>query len=112
MLNNLGSPINVCLSESRFCIINSGCCDAKRHVIVTEAAEFYGVSPSTIYRQLRKYNKLSIDHRADYNKSRIINLNKMRYYCEIIAALKYRTTKKKTSQIAYGNGSIIGENGI
>ena len=70
--------------------------DAKRHVIVTEAAEFYGVSTSTIYRQLRKYNKLSIDHRADYNKSRIINLNKMRYYCEIIAALKYRTTKKKT----------------
>jgi len=67
----------------------------ERKLIIKEEAEFYGVSKATIYRSLRKYNKLSIVTRIDYNRPRIIKHEEMKKYCELIAALKLRTTNKK-----------------
>ena len=43
-----------------------------RKLIIEEAATFYGVSSSTIYRLLQKYDKLSTVRRADYNNPRLI----------------------------------------
>lgn len=44
---------------------------------------------------MRKHNKPRATHRIDYNHPRISSQEKMRHYCELIAALKLRTTNKK-----------------
>lgn len=69
--------------------------DPERKLIVKEAAELYGVSLSTIYRYLRKYNKLSTTTRTDYNHPRLISYEEMQKYCKLIAALKLRSTNKR-----------------
>ena len=72
----------------------------ERRLIVTEAAEFYGVSTATIYRAIRKRQKLKITCRSDYNQSRCMDPHEMRQYCELIAALKLRTTNKKGHRLS------------
>ena len=69
--------------------------DPIRRRIVAEAAKFYNVSHATIYRALNKFNKPKLVSRADYNQPRIITQDEMQRYCEIIAALKLRTSNKK-----------------
>lgn len=69
--------------------------DPKRKLVMKEAAELYGVSISTIYRAIGKYNKLSTVTRADYNHPRLMNFDTIKKYCEVIAALKLRTSNKK-----------------
>ena len=66
-----------------------------RKLIIEEAATFYGVSSATIYRLLQKYDKLSTVRRADYNNPRLIQHEEMKKYCQLIAALKIRTSNKK-----------------
>lgn len=39
----------------------------ERRLIVAEAAQFYGVSTTTIYRALHKYNQPKSVYRSDYN---------------------------------------------
>jgi hypothetical protein len=68
--------------------------DPERKLIIKEAATFYGVSSATIYRSLQKYDKLSTVRRADYNNPRLIQHKEMKKYCQLIAALKIRTSNK------------------
>jgi len=74
--------------------------DPARSKIIAEAATLYSVSPSTIYRALHRYKKPQTIHRIDYNKPRLISQSEMRYYCELIAALKLRTTNKKNRHLS------------
>ena len=53
--------------------------------MVEQAAALYGVSATTLYRQ----------RRADRGQPRKVPLVELERYCEIIAALKPRTTNKK-----------------
>jgi transposase InsO family protein len=69
--------------------------DPERKLIIKEAAELYGVSLATVYRYLRKYNKLSTTTRTDYNHPRLIKYEEMQKYCKLIAALKLRSTNKR-----------------
>lgn len=46
--------------------------DPKRKSVIKEAANLYGVSVATLYRYLRKYNRLSTLARADYNHPRLV----------------------------------------
>ena len=69
----------------------------ERRLIVTEAAEFYGVSTATIYRAIRKRQKLKITCRSDYNQSRCMDPHEMRQYCELIAALNFALPIKKAT---------------
>ena len=72
-----------------------GARDSERKLIIKEAATLYGVSSATIYRLLRKHNKLSTPTRADYNKPRLAKHKEIKEYCQLIAALKIRTSNKK-----------------
>lgn len=58
-------------------------------------AELYGVSPATIYRAISRIHRPHAAHRVDRGKSRVIPAAELEKYCEIIAALKLRTTNKK-----------------
>ncbi len=69
--------------------------DPSRKIILTEAAQFYGVSKAKMYRELRQHHKPKSACRADYNQPRFTTFHEMRHYCELIAALKLRTTNKK-----------------
>lgn len=69
--------------------------DPKRKLVIQETADLYGVSVSTVYRSINKYNKLSTVTRADYNSPRLMSFDSIKRYCEIIAALKLRTSNKK-----------------
>lgn len=62
---------------------------------VTSMADLYGVSPATIYRALRELQKPKPTSRADYGRPRKMPASQMERYCELVAALKLRTTNKQ-----------------
>jgi hypothetical protein len=69
--------------------------NAKRKQLIEETCESFGVSASTVRRLLRNHQLPYVALRSDYNQPRSIPEADMRRYCELIAALKLRTTNKK-----------------
>lgn len=67
---------------------------AERAVQIRAVATLYGLSPATVYRALRGFGKPSPAHRADFGRPRILARSQMERYCELIAALKLRTTNR------------------
>lgn len=67
----------------------------KRRLLLEETASLYGVSVSTVRRLLRQHHQPHSVYRSDYNQPRVISQADMKQYCELIAALKLRTTNKK-----------------
>ena len=73
---------------------------SERKLAVLQACELYGVSESTLYRQLRILKIPKALKRTDAGQSRVIPIQEMEKYCEIIAALKIRTTNKNGRHIS------------
>jgi hypothetical protein len=67
----------------------------ERAAQVVAAAELYGVSADTVYRALRELPAARPAHRADFGHPRMLPQAQLERYCELIAALKLRTTNKK-----------------
>lgn len=65
---------------------------AERRALMRETAEFYGLSESSVYRALRERARPKAFHRADRGQPRVMAPAQMERYCEVIAALKVRTT--------------------
>ena len=61
---------------------------------VADVANLYGISSATVYRSLQDLNKPYAVHRADHGKPRILPQAELERYCELISALKLRTTNK------------------
>jgi hypothetical protein len=74
--------------------------DRGRREIIKQASELYGVSESSLYRQLAAVKKPKAVRRSDSGKPRCLPEENMLQYCEIIAALKLRTTNKKGRHIS------------
>ncbi|WP_163576432.1 DDE-type integrase/transposase/recombinase [Halomonas faecis] len=68
---------------------------AERRCLVEETAGLYGVSTATVYRALRERMRPKALRRADCGKTRKMPVEEMERYCEVIAALKVRTTNKQ-----------------
>jgi hypothetical protein len=66
----------------------------ERAAQITAMALLYCISVTTVYRTLRAFQKPHIAHRRDHGKPRIPPPSELEYYCELIAALKLRTTNK------------------
>ena len=64
----------------------------ERQTLIRDTATLYGVSPATVYRALRDFYKPKLVGRADRGQSRRLPTAQMERYCELIAALKVRTT--------------------
>jgi hypothetical protein len=62
---------------------------------VAAVAQLYGVSPATVYRALRTFLKPRAAHRCDWGQPRVLPQTELERYCELIAALKLRTTNKQ-----------------
>lgn len=67
----------------------------ERAAQVTAVAQLYGVSTTSVYRALHDFQQPHAAHRTDYGKPRILKRAELERYCEVIAALKLRTTNKQ-----------------
>jgi hypothetical protein len=60
-----------------------------------DTAQLYGVSEDTLYRILRDRLRPRAVHRADRGQPRVMARAQLERYCELIAALKLRTSNMK-----------------
>lgn len=68
---------------------------AERRVLMQQTAALYGISESSLYRALRERARPKALQRADRGVPRILPQSKFERFCEVIAALKIRTSNKK-----------------
>jgi hypothetical protein len=68
-----------------------------RRFVMQEAAKLYGVSEQTLYRALRERTRPKLVRRTDRGAPRILPQERMERYCELIAAMKVRTSNKKAA---------------
>ena len=66
----------------------------ERATQIAAMANLYGLSATTVYRALNGFNKPQAVHRVDHGKPRVLPARQLEQYCELIAALKLRTTNK------------------
>ena len=71
-----------------------------RRTLILETAELYDVSPETVYRALRQHNLPRNVRRADYGQPRVMPKPNLLRYCEVIAALKVRTTNGQSRHLS------------
>jgi hypothetical protein len=67
----------------------------ERHQVIRESAATYDVSESTVYRALRERLYPRAAHRADRGTPRVLPQDQLERYCELIAAMKHRTTNRQ-----------------
>jgi hypothetical protein len=67
----------------------------ERTTLLQNAASLYGVSRATLYRQLQHHVRPKPIRRVDRGKPRKLPTSELERYCEIITALKLRTSNKK-----------------
>jgi hypothetical protein len=72
----------------------------ERKELIENTASLYGVSAETVYRALRQGYKPKGVRRADQGKPRKLSRVELNKYCEVIAALKVRTTNKKGRHVS------------
>jgi hypothetical protein len=52
---------------------------------IVAVAELYGVSTTSVYRALRRFQQPRAAHRSDYGKPRVLPQTELERYCELIA---------------------------
>ena len=67
----------------------------ERGTLIASTAQLYAVSRATLYRLLRDERRPKDAHRADRGRPRAMPAPEIERWCEIIAAMKIRTTNKK-----------------
>ncbi len=67
----------------------------ERVAMMTSTAQIYAVSRATLYRLLRGERRSRDAHRADRGRPRSMPAAEIERWCEIVAAMKIRTTNKK-----------------
>lgn len=67
----------------------------ERQVLLASTAGLYNVSRATLYRLLRGDRRPKDAHRADRGQPRVMAAAELERWCEIVAAMKVRTTNKK-----------------
>ena len=67
----------------------------ERRRLIQETAHLYGVSEHTLYRALRTFRRPQPLRRSDVGEPRVLPKTTLERYCEVIAALKIRTSNQK-----------------
>jgi transposase InsO family protein len=81
-----------------------------RKILINETAKTFDVSFSTVRRAIKNYSRPRSIVRSDYNCPRKISKEEMIRYCELIAALKIRSTNRKGKQLSTPRAIDILEN--
>lgn len=86
---------------------------SERRGLIQETAHLYGVSEDTIYRILRERQTVKSIRRIDCGQPRLMPKTTLERYCEVIAALKVRTSNKKGRHFSTGRAiQLLEEEGI
>src|ERR1700736_3924706 len=73
----------------------------------------YGVSEQSLYRALAQRARPRALRRSDRGTPRVLPQDKLEYYCELIAAIKVRTSNKKGRHLSTGEAiRLIEEFGV
>ena len=67
----------------------------ERRDAIQEQARLFGVTEVTLYRLLREYSQPRALKRADCGTPRVMPAVELERYCEVIAAIKWRTANRK-----------------
>ena len=67
----------------------------ERTTLIRSTAALYAVSRATLYRLLRGGRRPHAAHRADQGRPRSMPAPEIERWCEIVAAMKVRTTNRK-----------------
>jgi len=87
--------------------------DPERSRLLADTARLYDVSRATLYRQLREQGRPHALHRADRGRPRVLPPAALRRYCEVIAALKLRTTNGKGRHLSTRRAiALLEEHGV
>ena len=87
--------------------------DPARTEVVARAAAAYGVSVWTIYRALRQLTRPKSVRRSDHGLTRAVPGAGMEHYAEIVAALKIRTSNKKSRHLSTARAiRLLEEDGV
>ncbi len=87
--------------------------DPGRSRLLADTARLYGISRAALYRQLREQGRPRALHRADRGRPRVLPLATLRRYCELIAALKLRTTNGKGRHLSTRRAiALLEEHGV
>jgi hypothetical protein len=66
-------------------------------MLMASTAQLYAVSRATLYRLLRGDRRPKDAHRADRGRPRAMPADEVERWCEIVAAMKVRTTTRKAA---------------
>jgi hypothetical protein len=87
--------------------------DPERARLVASVAELYGVTRSTLYRALQGQFRPRAAQRVDKGIPRAVPMATLERYCEIIAALKLRTTNGKGRHLSTWRAiALLEEHGV
>ena len=75
---------------------------SERAIQIAAVTGLYDISATTVYRALHVFQKPHAAHRADHGKPRLLPQTELERYCELIAALKLRTTNKNGRHLSTG----------
>jgi hypothetical protein len=78
----------------------------ERAAQVAAMATLYGVSTDSVYRALREFNRPKAAHGADQGRQRVLQQAELERYCELVAALKLRTTNREQVWMRAGAATI------
>ncbi|ECH9261868.1 transposase family protein [Salmonella enterica subsp. enterica] len=85
----------------------------ERAIQIATVAQLYGVSATTVYRSLHRTLRPRTAHRRDHGRPRVMSRPDLEYYCELIAALKLRTTNKAGRHLSTGRAiQLLEEYGV
>ncbi len=85
----------------------------ERRILVEETAQLYGVSKVTLYRALKEYITPKSLRRKDYGQPRVMPKQDLLRYCEVIAALKIRTSNGQGRHLSTSEAiRLLEEHGI
>lgn len=85
----------------------------ERTTQIAAIAQLYDVSATTVYRALHYVLKPRTVHRCDHGIPRVLPQPELEYYCELIAALKLRTTNKSGRHLSTGRAiQLLEEYGV
>jgi hypothetical protein len=74
----------------------------ERRRLILGCADLHGVSIATIYRALRDQFRPRALHRSDRGRPRKLPQREMERFCELVAAMKLRTTNLKNRHLSTG----------
>ncbi len=72
----------------------------ERKALLLSTAELYAVSRATLYRLLRGERRPRDAHRTDQGRPRAMPAAEVERWCEIVAAMKLRTTNRKGRRLS------------